>query len=477
MPAELDISTSDILPMTDVPEDLPLSHDGVLSSSELKREPADFVRWTWAMLNAGHEEIGWSLDGTQIVVRNAERLALNVLPKYFRHSQYASFVRALNAYHFRKLGTGRWHNPSFRRDRPDLLPTIRRKPQARSVDAKNKSVGGEDDDGGASTSLVRAPKRSLATTTGSDDELRQLWLMQKNVSRLETELEQMRGEDFQQRYDAVRLFQMLLKRPLTAGPRSPPIVLQPQLQPPYAGQNPRLRMLTSRSWHEGSAVDHTDLTVRVGAAAHLSAVRPSERVVDTNTVSSGDGTCPPPLPPSPTSSFGGLDLERIDLPSVSVAPSFDIPTVSAAPSFDIASLGLDMRGAHETTARASPFPSPLPQKSHASTRQGGLAFAANGSSGGGATTNAGCASNVQTHECDASDCVALLASMPMLPPSTSQLPPAGTLQREQLEAAVDWYFQQLTISSERLMPIPATTTPIPATTTPIPATTTSSAIP
>lgn len=201
-----DLSSGDLdFPMGNFLDELPLPSDATLApddevhaaaqSSSGKREPADFVQWTWAMLNAGHEEIGWSEDGTHIVVRNAERLAVNVLPTYFRHSQYASFVRALNAYNFRKMGSGRWHNPSFRRDRADLLPTIRRKPQARALDAKNRSGGGGDGGAGGSTSLVRAPKRSLAMTTVSDEEHRQLWLMQKNVSRLETELEQMRAEE------------------------------------------------------------------------------------------------------------------------------------------------------------------------------------------------------------------------------------------------------------------------------------------
>jgi len=456
----LDLSSGDLdFPMGNFLDELPLPSDATLApddevhaaaqSSSGKREPADFVQWTWAMLNAGHEEIGWSEDGTHIVVRNAERLAVNVLPTYFRHSQYASFVRALNAYNFRKMGSGRWHNPSFRRDRADLLPTIRRKPQARALDAKNRSGGGGDGGAGGSTSLVRAPKRSLAMTTVSDEEHRQLWLMQKNVSRLETELEQMRAEDFQQRYDAVRLFQMLLKSPPpTAAPRSqqtPPILLQPHLLRRYASQNPRFRMLTSCSDIWFSASNSTDPTA-AHAATHADAMPPHERVVDADSVSSGDGASLLPLPPSRTSSIGSFNLEKLDVPSVSAASSFDIP-----------SLGLDLSGANESAARSpSPSSSPLWQHAHASTCQGGLSASAEGSISGGGGANAGCASGMQAHGCGPSDGLELLASMPMLPPSTSQLPPPGTLQRQQLETAVEWYFQQLTISSERLIPAHAT---------------------
>ena len=63
---------------------------------------ADFVSWTWEMVNAGHEHIGWSPDGTTIVVTNPERLASHILPTYFRRSQYSSWVRVLNAYGFKK---------------------------------------------------------------------------------------------------------------------------------------------------------------------------------------------------------------------------------------------------------------------------------------------------------------------------------------------------------------------------------------
>lgn len=46
----------------------------------------------WEMVNAGHEHIGWNDAGTTIVINNPERLASHVLPKYFRRSQYSSWV-------------------------------------------------------------------------------------------------------------------------------------------------------------------------------------------------------------------------------------------------------------------------------------------------------------------------------------------------------------------------------------------------
>ena len=70
---------------------------------------------------------GWSADGTEIVVCNPERLAENVLPRYFRHTQYSSWVRTLNHYSFRKTRPGQWANPHFQRDKPELLQYVKRK--------------------------------------------------------------------------------------------------------------------------------------------------------------------------------------------------------------------------------------------------------------------------------------------------------------------------------------------------------------
>jgi hypothetical protein len=42
--------------------------------------------------------IAWSYAGTSFIVADASELAREVLPKYFRHNNFASFVRQLNMY-------------------------------------------------------------------------------------------------------------------------------------------------------------------------------------------------------------------------------------------------------------------------------------------------------------------------------------------------------------------------------------------
>ena len=58
------------------------------AGSDCKRAPlvpmadstSDFIASSWEMVNGSHPEIGWSPDGTNIIVANPERLAANVLP-------------------------------------------------------------------------------------------------------------------------------------------------------------------------------------------------------------------------------------------------------------------------------------------------------------------------------------------------------------------------------------------------------------
>ncbi|KAK3376003.1 response regulator-like protein [Lasiosphaeria ovina] len=106
---------------------------------------SDFVRKLYKMLEdpSYNSVVRWSADGDSFVVLENEKFTKTILPKHFKHSNFASFVRQLNKYDFHKVrhneesgetpyGRDAWEfrHPEFRADRKDNLDSIRRKAPA-----------------------------------------------------------------------------------------------------------------------------------------------------------------------------------------------------------------------------------------------------------------------------------------------------------------------------------------------------------
>lgn len=113
--------------------------------------------------------IRWSDDGETFLVPNHERFGNEVLPRFFKHNRFSSFVRQLNMYGFHKVPhlqqgalktdpgqeTELWEfrNENFKRDRPELLLQMQRKKGVRVEDEpsngtiKSRSQDGSENDG------------------------------------------------------------------------------------------------------------------------------------------------------------------------------------------------------------------------------------------------------------------------------------------------------------------------------------------
>ena len=124
------------------------------NSEALSRRP--FVLNTYRMVSDPSTDtyISWDPDGTSFTVHEPGMVSSHVLNKYFKHSNFSSFVRQLNSYAFHKINPGRWTfaHPDFRRDQPENLHKLVRRSSSSSskkgaVD-KGMAPGGVDIPGG-----------------------------------------------------------------------------------------------------------------------------------------------------------------------------------------------------------------------------------------------------------------------------------------------------------------------------------------
>lgn len=115
------------------------------SATKIQQLPM-FLTKTYHMIEKSDPEIAtWSEAGDNFVVKNVDQFAQEVLPQYFKHSNFSSFARQLNFYGFRKLKAEpiltadfdartathvRFFHEHFHRHKPELLVHIKRATKA-----------------------------------------------------------------------------------------------------------------------------------------------------------------------------------------------------------------------------------------------------------------------------------------------------------------------------------------------------------
>ncbi|KAG1827637.1 winged helix DNA-binding domain-containing protein [Suillus subaureus] len=124
---------------------------------------SDFVKKLYKMLedHTFSHVVSWGPQGDCFVVKDMNEFTKSILPRMFKHSNFASFVRQLNKYDFHKVKTSddaqfgehswTFRHPDFHADRRDALENIKRKVPAARKSIPSSSNGGHNGGRGASS--------------------------------------------------------------------------------------------------------------------------------------------------------------------------------------------------------------------------------------------------------------------------------------------------------------------------------------
>ncbi|GMM37834.1 kinase-regulated stress-responsive transcription factor [Saccharomycopsis crataegensis] len=159
-------------------------------SSSSSHGSTDFVKKLYQMLEQDlyKDVVRWTRNGDSFVVLDTSEFTREILPKHFKHSNFASFVRQLNKYDFHKVkisnddkqskdyvdGAWEFQHPDFKMNNKGALENIRRKGPTQKKPAQEQSQE-------AISSLTKKVQYLTDDCTSLRDELKSMKSKYNNV--------------------------------------------------------------------------------------------------------------------------------------------------------------------------------------------------------------------------------------------------------------------------------------------------------
>ncbi|KAL5575436.1 hypothetical protein UlMin_017135 [Ulmus minor] len=167
--------------------------------SPRSKTPAPFLLKTYDLLEESEVEEGdegrkgrivsWNGEGNGFIVWSPAEFSELLLPKYFKHNNFSSFIRQLNTYGFKKTSSKRWEfkHDKFQKGLKHLLMEITRKKCEPSVFPAFLKASSDDLHRNASTLMA-------ADAAATDQETSRLQLLMEENKNLRQEKQELQTQ-------------------------------------------------------------------------------------------------------------------------------------------------------------------------------------------------------------------------------------------------------------------------------------------